>query len=231
MSTFHRFKEALLQCPKNTTKERASSQLYGMDSSFPSKLDTSFHGRPTSHRRIRSTGPYHSITNCTKKSKAEYIKRTKSHTNSGDFTKRSSSKPPLKKEHLGRSTGGSVVLSSTLYISSKGLPPNHQRTKSTGFNLIFWCTHNLQHKEYFVKDRYGDLIECIALRKLVYGEDHPKVALIHKSIRNCYNKRKEFEKSMTSYRHFLLRLPPKHCVNPQKIGNVHCHLEKKPILS
>jgi len=204
--------------------------------SFPSKLDSSFQGRPPSHRRIRSTGSYHLMTNRTKKTEAECTERTESHTDACDITKRISSKPALKKRHLRRCTEGSAVLSSALDNSSNGLPPNHRRTKSAGFNSIRSRAHNSQHKEYFVKDEYDDLIECIALRKSVHGEDHPEVALVHNSIGNCYNKRQDFEKSMNSYREalriyrsFYGDYHPSVASTLQNIGNVHCRLGKNDL--
>jgi len=84
-----------------------------------------------------------------------------------------------------------------------------------------------------VKEKYDDPIERIAFRKLVYGEDHPEVALVHNIIGNCYNKQQEFEKLMNSYREALhIYRSIYGDYNPiiastlQNIGNVHCCLGK-----
>lgn len=156
-----------------------------------------------------------------------------------DVTK--SVKPLSFKTDYGRSrTQGSVSFPPPLVLSDLPKvkrPPSHRRAKSmTSYQSI-------QDKNFFsntngasVEDELDNLFECIKLRKSLYGEDHPEVALIHNSIGNVHSKQEKLDEAMNSYEEALRiyrsdygEYHPSVASTIQNIGNTHFRLGKEEL--
>lgn len=127
-----------------------------------------------------------------------------------------------------------------LNIPSKIIRPKiHRRSQSmSSYHTIQSKSRilNSSGSNSFIEDELDDLLECLKLRKSLYGDDHSEVAFVYNSIGNVYSKRDNDDEAMNSYIEALRIYRVHHgdchpsiASTLQNIGNAHYRLGKKEL--